>query len=592
MSNKNNIREIIKNLDPIDSYSKDELAEILKGIQRAYTRLGLSTDIESESTPLPKLDLDKTYNFNPNLNSKGYPNNDEYMHIPRQHDVNKWMEAVKTIYYLERNNSGRIDSIRKVTSSWTPTETFDFLNWLKFYESKSHMKYKFAQLWYENTEQPGYFLHIKPDPKKEEEKNIDFSRDTNTLDTGSSEKKNIIEKQRYKIIGRLDSAEKLMRSNEGQMFAGKEFETLLEAIYELKKKIQMVNKISSSTKLYEDMIVREANILNRGGFFKAAELLYSVAQANNPPPPGTGKPDAQPMPAPVPPPPAPPMQPSGAPGGLPSTGPGSPSNQSDAPNENAGLNEFLNNLSTAKITNLDKAKADDLEISDGDDLLVVEAQVAPPATPDMPLPLPEKSPVMKQPTNKAPQLEVTEKDITPSPEISKDTKTVSDFDNRVNQVFANITILDVITKLEDLAKVFKTREIPRQLGIVDMMLDSLGLASYFPSLSEATNKSLESNNYISTRVEDIISKLRGAIGTHDIDLKGDAEEKPEIAGIKNKLKSDDDKEKARKQMRKDQEISDMESHDKETPKIDIEEDLGAKPEAPPAPPAPPPPPAR
>ena len=199
MSNQNNIREIIKNLDPIDSYSKEELAEILKGIQRAYTRLGLSTDVGSESNSLPKLDFDNTYNFNPNLSSKGYPNNDEYMNIPPQHDVKKWMEAVKTIYYLEKNNSGRVDSIRKVTSSWAPTETFDFLNWLKFYESKSHMKYKFANLWYENSDQPGYFLHIKPDQKEEDEKSIDFSRDTNALDTDSSEKKNIIEKQETEI---------------------------------------------------------------------------------------------------------------------------------------------------------------------------------------------------------------------------------------------------------------------------------------------------------------------------------------------------------------------------------------------------------
>src|SRR5208282_6852066 len=92
-------------------------------------------------------------------------------------------------------------------------------------------------------------------------------------------KKRIIEKQRQKIIGRLDSAEKLLRSPEGQDFAGTELENLMEAIYSLKKKVQLVNKLSTSTRLYEDMIVREANVLSRRGFVKAANMLYSVAQS-------------------------------------------------------------------------------------------------------------------------------------------------------------------------------------------------------------------------------------------------------------------------------------------------------------------------
>ena len=155
-----------------------------------------------------------------------------------------------------------------------------------------------------------------------------------------------------------------------------------------------------------------------------------------------------------------------------------------------------------------------------------------------------------------------------------------------------IKVDDVVAKLEDLAKVFKTREIPRQLSIADMMLDSLGLASFFPSLSEATNKALESNNYISTRVEDIISKLRGAMATHDIDLKGgEVESRPDVAAIKNKLQSDTDKEKARKELRKQQENEELEQKSKETPDIEVSEDLEAPATPPPAPPAPAKPPA-
>jgi hypothetical protein len=124
-----------------------------------------------------------------------------------------------------------------------------------------------------------------------------------------------------------------------------------------------------------------------------------------------------------------------------------------------------------------------------------------------------------------------------------------------------------------------------------MMLDSLGLASFFPSLSEATNKALESNNYISTRVEDIISKLRGAMETKDIDLRGNEQENnPAVQGIKNTLKQNEDKEKARKEQRKQQQNSELDNAQKETPEVEISEDL-AVPEAPIKPPAPKIPPA-
>lgn len=575
-----------------------ELEEKIEKLMGFFDKAGIPYD-KFDPDSLPKLDFS---------DKKAYPNNDQYTHIPGQHDIGKWMKALQTIHYLESKGAGRVPAIRQVVSGWHVLETFDFLNWVKFYGAGDHMKYKYAQLWFESVApgksmlqngSPGYFLPIKHDPAEPAQRqgDIDFAVAPAPTDVAAEEKKNIIEKQRNKIIGRLDSAEKLLRSQEGHMFAGKEFETLIDAIYQLKKKIHMVNKVSSSTRLYEDMIVREANILVKNGFNKAAEVLYSVAQANNPPPPNTGKKDD--AKAPNPPAPAPPGQGQGAAGGLPATGPGSPTTPPDSPNENSPIGKFLTNLETGKVTTKDdKQKSDDeLEVEDTidvadaeDELLVTEAQdMAPPAPPAPPVPpVPDAPPA---PATEEP-LEVTEDDIAAPPNKETPAPAGSDFDSKVNQVFSNITVADVVAKLEDLAKIFKTREVPRQLGIVDMMLDSLGLASYFPSLSEATNKALESNNYISTRVEDILSKLRGAMSTKEIDLKGgNEEENPAVAGIKNKLQTDEDKEKARKQMRKDQETAELEGKTKETPEVEIEEDLGAPPAAPPkaAPPAPRPP---
>lgn len=592
----------------------EEMKEKLEKLMKFFDDHGINYD-KFDPSSIPRLDFGK---------KDAYPNNDQYMHIPGQHNTQKWLHAIGEIYQKEQAGESRTQAIRHVTSGWNIMETFDFLNWVKFHEAGDHMKYKFAQLWYENPDIPGYALHIKKDPEPVREptptgRDIDFARDRAEHD---SEKRQIIEKQRNKIIGRLDSAEKLLRSPDGHAFSGKEFESLLESIYELKKKIQMVNKISSSTRLYEDMIVREGNILRKQGFVKAADVLYSVAQT----PAASGE-QAQGKEggaaAPTTPPPPPPADPSGAPGGLPSTGPGMPqgSPPSAAPagvgNDNSpkppGIEKFLAGLNKGQYSPTDKqvAEDDDLEVVDSlevndveDELLVTEAQVAPPTPPpvDEPIttsPAPAKldpSPVAaptlgdkpKAPQGPPPEepLEVSEEDLK-SPDAPA--PITSDFDEKVSAVFANITVADVVAKLEDLAKFYKTREAPRQLGLVDMMLDSLGLASYFPSLAEATNKSLESNNYISTRVEDILSKLRGAMAGKNTDLSGGPEpERPEVAGIKSKLQDDEAKEKNRKQMRKEQEAADLAGKGKETPEVEIEEDLGATP-PPAAPPAPAPP---
>lgn len=536
---------------------------------------------------IPKLDLTKRH---------AYPNNDAFMHMPGQHNTQKWLQAISDIYRKEKSGEPRVKAIRSIIGSWNVMEAYDFLNWVKFHEAGDHMKYKFAQLWYENDALgPGYFLQVKKDPAPEPEpkvqgQDVDFARDRAAKD---EERRAVIEKARNKIIGRLDSAEKLLRSPDGHIFSGKEFETLLEAIYQLKKKIQMVNKISSSTRLYEDLIVREANVLAKRGFADAADMLYSLADA--------------------PPPPAPPGDPSGAgnpgpPSGgaaTPAQPPGNATMPQSPPNDTQpkGIKGFLENMDDGQYAPDEDSKADDslevedpsLEVFDAEDsLMVSEAQVAPTPEPDpittspSPAPLdpakvaPPKPPVADKPKAPAEKpLEVTEDDIKAGP---KDAPPTSNFDAKIDSVLANITISDVVAKLEDLSKIFKTREVPRQLAIVDMMLDSLGLASYFPSLSEATNKALDSNNYISTRVEDILSKLRGAMGTNEVDLKGGPEkDNPEVAGIKSKLQSDQEKEKARKQMRKDQETAELENANKETPEVEVEEDL-----APPAPPAAPP----
>jgi len=335
------------------------------------------------------------------------------------------------------------------------------------------------------------------------------------------------------------------------MFAGKELESLMEAIYNLKKKIQLINKKSTSIRLYEDMIVREANVLCRKGFIKASETLHALSQNLMPLPPVPEQPEKG----------------SGPAGGLPSMGPGMPQNPPEsAPNDfsvipktqSPGMAQFLEGLETSKLTAPDELEVEDssetLEVMDAEDNLVVEAQ-------EVPMPLGDPPPIVEENP-----MEVMEDEIQPPSEPDK----AKDVDSMIGAAFSGITIGDVVAKLEDLSKIFKNREIPRQLAIVDMMLDSLGIAAFFPALSEASNKAIESNNYISTRLEDIIAKLRGTMETHNIDLKKeDQQASPEMVAFQQNLEEHEEQESSRKQNRKG-----LVEPAIEVPQVEIGEDLG------------------
>lgn len=577
---------------------------------------------------------------------KSYPNYDQYQYVAGQHDVKKWLLSVKNIYYKQKSGLSYKEAVIQSTGGWKKMEIYDFLNWLRYYEEGSHMKYKFANVWYENG-QPGYFLHIKQDEvPSQDQKNdeqaadeIDRANKVNEANKAheeserNAEKKVVIEKQRQKIIGRLDSAEKLLRSEDGQLLAGKELENLMEAIYNLKKKVQLVNKLSVSTRLYEDMIVREANILSRKGFVKAANLLYSVAQtpaaaaqaATGTPGGIDNIPDA-----------ASPQDPSGAgnpgpPGTLPAQLPGVPdantsvntgqppvsaivgSNAPDKTTETSpaiipqspppdaqpeGIKNFITNMNDGNQT-------DNLEVDDPEEqLMVSEAQAAPGIPPaaleDVPItdtPLPNRGNTVDAPdAPKTPKtqpkdesLEVSEKDLPSEKPIPGSDPAVprdSTFDAKMDAMLASVTLADIVTELEDVAKIFKVREISRRLSLIDMMLDNKGILTYFPQLSEAQSKNLDNSNYCGTRIEDVLAKLRGSLKSKDIDLEGGPtpSSSPEIDQIKGKLQTDQDKEKQRKQMRKDQENSELEAPEKETPEVEMGE-LGAPPVAP-KPPAP------
>lgn len=532
------------------------------------------------------------------MHSIGYPNFDNYISIKPIRDTNKWVQAARQLYFQIHKGANRQETLQHLTASWDPVEKLDFANWLKYYEEGVPNKYKQAQLAYWGDQNNlGYYLPMPQESKPEmptTKPNLETMRDADAHpDLVQEEKRRVIEKQRNKIIGRLDSAEKLLRSPEGQMFAAQEYADLIEGIYQLKKKIHLVNKISTSVRLYQDMIVREANVLNGRGYRGASEFLIKIAQevpsaaeADNPAAIGGGQagspvgqslldtteagpvpgqsigqaPFGNPVPANI----SVDVSQSGTPPEVaPSATPLADVPPAAAP-LSEGMKEFLNNLNTSKSKDeMDSLEVDeDLSATD----FVAEAQAVAPAG------LPAES-----------VMEVAEEPA-PVPEVSAG----KDFDQMFDQSLGNITITDVVSKLEEVAKIFRNREIARQLSMVDLMLDKLGLASLFPTLGEVVQKNLEGNNYALTRLEDILSRLRGTLTTKDIDLQGGgAAVAPEVDGAKRQLQGDEEKEKARKQMRKELENQKLEAPKPAAPTVEMQQDLSQPAQVAPAPVNPP-----
>lgn len=69
----------------------------------------------------------------------------------------------------------------------------------------------------------------------------------------------------------------------------------------------------------------------------------------------------------------------------------------------------------------------------------------------------------------------------------------------------------VISRLETVGRELKSRNIIRELASIDILLNELGVSAFFPELSFAQSKLIEAFGYSSSKVEDVVSKLRGGM---------------------------------------------------------------------------------
>jgi hypothetical protein len=110
----------------------------------------------------------------------------------------------------------------------------------------------------------------------------------------------------------------------------------------------------------------------------------------------------------------------------------------------------------------------------------------------------------------------------PKPEEEKPGKREGGPPGKDENPYSGSSVRDVLGVLEPLSSTFKERETVRKLSKVDMMMDGLGIVSYFPELGEIIARLIETDSYVSTRLEKIMNKLRGGMREGGEEEKGEA----------------------------------------------------------------------
>jgi hypothetical protein len=424
-----------------------------------------------------------------------YPQPDMIMPLP-QYNISNWVDATHKIYSLIHQGYDSKLAKQTIIGKWEPTEQRDYENWLKFYKEKVPEKYQKLATSEEifmaglpasalRSRIPNPISHDSYNPKyppgMPEDEIAHVEDDTNDV-------RDTIEKQRSKLVGRLNSAEKLLSSMDGQMFAGDEQELMLKLLQDLKRRILTTNKRTVKSSLFEDQIYKTANQLRLAGKNEAAGFFYKIAQL-----PDLG------LDIPVG-------------GGVPGETPAPTSAQTANPNETKeALREFFDALKEKKAYE----EIEFVKVAQG----VPEYKTAPLET-----------------------VEIEEKNAPPE----------DNTDDLIEAALRNVTIHDVIHRLEMLVSVYNQRELSRQLAILDIMMDRINMASLFPEIGESMSKALDANQYIGTRLGNVLTQLKASVKSPETDKWTEVDRKtnPETQAIRNRIEKQKADEEERKSARK------------------------------------------
>lgn len=471
-------------------------------------------------------------------------------------NVPKWMNAMREIYARTHRGFSFEKAFNKITVSWDVMEKQDFKGWMRYYQEDTHKKYKTANDYYQaegdgpplipmrdlgraklpSASVPNMDM-FKPDSGTEEEE----KKEKLIKELKTQEDQELIELRKKQLISRLTSAERLFTGEPGFLQKFNEIMDIdakewLNALMVLKQNLLLARVASPSSPILEDLMTRKGNQLKHSGHIRAGNLLISLAQ----------QPVQEPQPAQEGLPPMPEDE------EFPEDG------EPDAELNDKAMRDFVRMMNGEHIT-------DGSSVEDEEDLgdIVVEAQASPASLEELVAPIPEEPKAPKpQKKPKAPMpsddplmgpgediIEVEEPADSTGPSVLEEGGDALDF------ALNDVTMEHVIERLELVSNIIQNREIPRQLSFADMMMGKLGIATFFPSLGEAIRSALESHQYMYTRIEEILSKLRGSLEpirpielTTNEELEGATEDT--LEGVRQSLKESDKREKDRRDKRK------------------------------------------
>jgi len=182
-----------------------------------------------------------------------YPNTAGVMetNMKPQRNVDKWVKTLGEIHAAERIGAHRDHVFRSLTEEWDPVEITDFQQWLRYYERGDHEKYAAVQQppVGQQVEVPLTRVRRKPEERS-------------------------IEENRKSLIGRLDSAKKLLRLFVPPVWSQERWNSIYRALSDLEQEITGLRTASSM----RDRIIRTAGLWTREGFHDGAETLLKIAQ--------------------------------------------------------------------------------------------------------------------------------------------------------------------------------------------------------------------------------------------------------------------------------------------------------------------------
>lgn len=477
-----------------------------------------------------------------------YPSGEDNWRAENPHDIKKWMYSMREIYIKSNRGMGFNKALNIVTGDWDKMEKQDFKNWLRYYQEGSQFKYKTAQREYYQLEGEGAPMipvdHLRAGIPKLKGPGMPsmemFDYDSKLDEKAKVEESSKLKKEevkdrkaeiRKKILSRINSIEKMVTDPYAQedlsAAIDMDLNTWLETLHSLKRIIQAPVKGSESSTILEDLMVRKGNQLKHQGYVKAGEFIIRLSQGAPKPTPVEELDNAPPEEE---------FNKQPVENDMEEMLP--PEDLETLPeNDNKAMHDFVKSMNNA-LSNEEEEEDE----SYTDDLMAVAQAISPPE-------------------------EMIEDALKPAPEVSIPEIEVKNIvENNVNPG-GNKHLKAVIDELEVAASILRKREIPRILAKVDIGLDELGFAEFFPVLAEAQKSALESNQYMSTRVDDVLSKLRGALESNQsIEFIGEANDVPDsIEQIRDSLQNSEEAELHRQERRK------KRQGDKEVAKVEREQ---------------------